>query len=58
MYVYPHFNIGMSFYFPVFFPHMLNENSDLQVDDKGKINLSGLLKLTAGYGEIGMLLLN
>jgi len=37
---------------------MLNENSDLQVADKGKIDLSGLLKLTAGYGENGMLLLS
>jgi len=37
---------------------LLNENSDLQVADKGKIDLSGLLKLTAGYGENGMLLLN
>ncbi|KAK2453121.1 En/Spm transposon [Trifolium repens] len=31
---------------------MLNHCSTLhRVDDKGKINLSGLLKLTAGYGE-------
>jgi hypothetical protein len=50
----------MSFYFCVcFFPRtLLNENFDLQVDDKGKINLSGLLKLTAGYGENGMFLLS
>jgi len=37
---------------------MLNENSDLQVDDKGKIDLGGQLKLTAGYGENGIFLLN
>lgn len=37
---------------------LFNGISNLQVDDKGKINLSGLLKLTAGYGENGMLLLN
>jgi hypothetical protein len=44
--------------FPCFLLMLLNENSDLQVADKGKIDLSGLLKLTAGYGENGMLLLN
>lgn len=37
---------------------MLNENSDLQVDDKGKIDLGGQLKLTAGFGENGKFLLN
>ncbi|XP_058724701.1 structural maintenance of chromosomes flexible hinge domain-containing protein GMI1 isoform X2 [Vicia villosa] len=32
---------------------MLNHcSTSYKVDDKGKINLSGLLKLTAGYGEI------
>lgn len=42
--------------FPCFLLMLLNENSDLQVADKGKIDLSGLLKLTAGYGENCMLL--
>lgn len=38
--------------------YLLNENLDIQVNDKGQINLGGLLKLTAGYGEIGMPRLN
>jgi len=30
----------------------------IQVDDKGKIDLGGQLKLTAGFGENGKFLLN
>ncbi|XP_004498513.1 structural maintenance of chromosomes flexible hinge domain-containing protein GMI1 [Cicer arietinum] len=47
-----HVSEGMEINIAVAGFEMLNHCSTLyKVDDKGKINLSGLLKLTAGYGE-------